>query len=60
MFAAAGFLAWSDLAGWELSVTVRLHDLVSSLNAEGQNYDRIRAVRTFLSGVLSDPTACAL
>ena len=47
-------------SGWELSVTVRLHDLVSSLNAEGQNYDRIRAVRTFLSGVLSDPTTCGL
>jgi len=47
-------------SGWELSVTVRLHDLVSSLSAEGQNYDRIRAARGFLSGVLSDPATCGL
>lgn len=41
-------------------MTVRLHDLVSSLNAEGQNYERIRAVRQFLSGSLADPKHCAL
>jgi hypothetical protein len=33
---------------------------VSSLSAEGQNYDRIRAARGFLSGVLSDPATCGL
>ena len=47
-------------SGWELSVTVRLHDLVSSLNKEGQNYERIRAVRGFTSGVLDDLSSCPL
>jgi hypothetical protein len=46
--------------GWELSLTVRVHDLTASLRREGQNYRRLMAVRDFLSGTLGNPSACPL
>jgi hypothetical protein len=42
--------------GWELSVTVREHDLVASIGRRTQNSQRIVAIRSFLGG--EDKDAC--